>query len=113
MYDKANIEEVTKNLKTAVQTNIELLKLEVVERTSVIGSSLLIALLVGFFVFLFILFGSITAGFLLSNCFDDAAIGFGLVSGFYLLITLLILIFRKRCIEIPMRNKIIRSIFKK
>jgi uncharacterized membrane protein YqjE len=113
MYDNANIEEVTKKLKMTIQTNIELMKLEVVERTSVIFSRLLIFLLIGFFALLFILFGSITVGFLLSHCFNDTSIGFGIVSCFYLLISVLILIFRKLLIELPIRDKIVRSIFKK
>ncbi len=113
MPEQGKIEELTTSLKVYVQTNIELFKLEATERTSVIGSSLLSFLLVGFSLFLFVLFVSISTGFLLANYFNDNYIGFGLVTIFYLVLTLILIIGRKKFIERPIRDKIIRRILKK
>lgn len=113
MADKMNIEELTKSLQASVQTNIDLIKLEAVERASVIGSRAVISLIVGFFVFLFVFFLSLFVAYYLSHCFRDPYSGFAIVAGFYFLVCVALLLFRKRLIETPMRNRIIRSILKK
>ncbi len=113
MSDNQKIEELTTSLKVYVQTNIELFKLEATERASDFGSSLLSLLIVGFSLFLFILFMSISAGFFLANCFNDNCAGFILVTAFYFLLSLILLICRKRFIKKPIGDRIIRRIFKK
>lgn len=113
MPEKGKIEDLTKSLKTYIHTNIELIKLEGTERVSVIGSSLISLLIVGTSVFIFILFLSIGAGFYLSNCYDDNFTGFAIVAGFYFILSLLLIICRKKFIESPIRDKIIQKIFNK
>ncbi len=113
MSENGKIEELTKSLKVYVQTNIELVKLEATERISVFGSSLISILLVGFSLFLFVLFISISAGFFLGDYFDDNYTGFILVAGFYFLLTFILIICRKKFIERPIRDRIIRIILKK
>lgn len=113
MEEKEKFEELTKSLKSYIQTNIELIKLEASDRTSIIGSSFISIILISFTVILFLLFISIGLGFYLSNCFNDSYTGFILIAFFYLIMSLLLILFRKKLIENPMRNKIIRIIFKK
>lgn len=113
MSETGKIEELTKSLKVYVQTNIELVKLEAAERTSVFGSSLISILIVGFSMFLFVLFVSISAGFCLADYFNSNYIGFVLVTGFYFVLTIILIIVRKKLIERPIRNRIIKRIFKK
>lgn len=113
MSETGKIEDLTKSLKVYVQTNIELIKLEATERTSVFGSSLISILIVGFSMFLFVLFISISAGFYLANYFNNNYTGFILVTGFYLLLTIILIIVRKKFIERPIRNKIVKRILKK
>ncbi len=113
MSETGKIEELTKSLKVYVQTNIELVKLEAAERTSVFGSSLISILIVGLFMILFLLFVSITAGFCLADYFNSNYIGFLLVTGFYFLLTIILFFARKKLIESPIRNRIITRIFEK
>ncbi len=113
MPDTGKIEELTKSLKVYVQTNIELFKLSATERISVFGSSIMSLLIVGFSLFLLVLFFSITVGFCISRYFNDYALGFLIVTGFYFLLTLILIICRRKCIEKPMRDKIIRRMLKK
>jgi hypothetical protein len=49
-------------------------------------------------------------GFYLSALLGDTFSGFGIIAGFYLLISIILLIGRKRLIEKPLRNKIIRKL---
>lgn len=113
MPQKGKIEELTKSLKVYFQTNLELLKLEATERTSVFSSSLISLLIVGFSLFLLVLFFSISAGFFLARYFHNNFIGFLLVTGFYFLLTMVLLLIRRNFIEKPIRDKIIRRILKK
>lgn len=113
MPEQEKIEELSKSLKVYVQTNIELFKLETTERTSVIGSNLISTLIVGFSLFLFVLFVSLSAGFFLASYFNDTYSGFLLVTGFYFLLTVFLFLGRKTLIEKPIRDKIIRRILKR
>ncbi|OFZ08195.1 MAG: hypothetical protein A3D92_07105 [Bacteroidetes bacterium RIFCSPHIGHO2_02_FULL_44_7] len=113
MQEQVKIEDLTKSLKVYVQTNIELFKLEATERTSVFGANLISILVVGFSLFLFVLFVSLSAGFFLASYFNDNYTGFLLVTGFYFMLTIVLFIGRKKFIEKPIRDKIIRRILKK
>ncbi len=112
MPEKIKLEELTDGVKTYLQTNIELFKLEATERTSVVGARLISSILVGITLLLFILFLSLSAGFLLGNYFNDLCTGFAIVTGFYFLLTLILLLF-KNIIEKGMRNSIIRRLLSK
>lgn len=113
MPEIEKIEELTNGLKTYVQTNIELFKLEATERTSVLGSRLISILLVGMALLLFVLFLSISAGFLLAHYFNDTFTGFALVTAFYFLLSIILLIGRRKLIEKPLCNTFIQRILKK
>ncbi len=108
-YEK--LEEITENVKDYVATNCKLIKLQVAERSSVIGSGLISTLLIGITIFLLILFISLGLGFYLSARIGDTYSGFAIVAGFYLLIGIILIVGRKTLVEKPMRDKIIRKLF--
>lgn len=112
MAENGKIEELTQSLKVYVQTNIELVKLEATERVSVLGSSLLSVLLVGMTLSLFILFLSIGVSLYLSAYLNNSYLGFILVAGFYFLLSCLLVLTRKKLIETPIRNTIIKRILR-
>ncbi len=113
MSDVGKIEEIIENLKSYFATNYELIKLKAVERITVILSDLISDFLVGLVVFLFVIFISLWAGFYLSARMGDNNSGFAIVAGFYFMLGLLLLIIRKKVVERPLRNKIIRKVFSK
>jgi len=113
MRDNENIEDLTNCLTTVVKTNYELLKLEAIERTSVIGSALISNLFILLVSFLFILTLSLGAGYYISNLFEDNYSGFAIVSAFYLLIAIILVLGRKALIENPVREKIIGNLLNK
>jgi hypothetical protein len=113
MPEHGKLEELTESLKSYITTNYELIKLQTIERSTVIVADLLSNLLVGLVVFLFVFFLSICAGFYLSARLGDSYSGFAIVTGFYLLVSLILLLVRKKLVERPLRDKIIRKIFRK
>jgi len=113
MSDNVEFKELTERLKTYVATNLEIIKLEVFERTSVLGASFISSLLLGLSGLLFVLFLSLGVGFYLSTLFGDTYTGFAILAGFYLLIVVILLIGRKKAIERPQRDRIIRMLLNK
>ncbi|MES2617153.1 MAG: phage holin family protein [Bacteroidota bacterium] len=109
MNEPGSTEEITESLKTYINNYYELIKLQATERASVIGSALISGFLIVMTVFLIILFCSLGAGFYLSQCFNNNYIGFVIVAGFYLILSLIIILNKKKMIDTPMRDRIIRK----
>jgi hypothetical protein len=113
MPEQDKIEVLTQHLKVYANTSYDLIKLQATERTSVIGSGMISGLLVGLAGILFIFFLSTGAGFYLSEVLGNNYSGFGIIGAFYFILFIVLIIGRKKLIEKPMRNVIIRKIFSK
>jgi len=94
-----NLNELLSVLKTEikdwVEIRLKLLQLHVFEKTAIVGSFLIYGLIIINLLFFAFLFAFIALGFLLGKWINSAAGGFAIVSFFYLLILVLLLIFRK------------------
>ena len=110
MFENGKIDELTESLKSYATTNYKLIRLEAIERSSVIGSSLIGAVILGIAGFLFVLFTSIGAGYYFSQELNSYYMGFGIVAGFYLVLCIILAIGRKSLLEKPLRDKIIRKV---
>ena len=113
MQEGNKIEEFTASLEKYVTVNYELIKLEAVERSSVIGSGIISGILVGLAAILFVFFISIGIAFYLSDTLGYSYSGFVIVAGFYFLTGLILIISRKKMLVKPLRDKIIRKVFSK
>jgi positive regulator of sigma E activity len=113
MSDHVEIGEIAERLKSYVNTNIELLKLELTERCSVIGASLLSSLLVVLIVALFVFFVSLWLGFYLSDLLGDSYSGFAIIAGFYLILGIVLILGKSKFLESPLRDKIIQKVLNK
>jgi len=111
MPEHEKIEQLTDSLKKYVNTNYELIKLEAAERTSIIGSGFISGLIVGLVGILFIFFLSLGAGFYLSSLIGNNYTGFSIIAGFYLILGIILIIGRKKMIEIPARDRFIKKVF--
>lgn len=110
MSEFQKFEDVIEKLKQYLILNFELIKLQATDQASVIGASLISSLIVGISAFLFIFVLSIGLGFYISSVLGNMYAGFLIVAGFYLLLTLILFIGRKKMIEKPMRDKIIQKL---
>ncbi len=109
MPDFEKMQFLSNSLKQYMLLNLEILRLEAVKKASEIGASLISSLILGIALFLFVFAFSMGVGFYLSAVLGDTFSGFGIIAGFYLIISIVILIGRKNMIEKPMRNKIIQK----
>lgn len=103
------VEDLTDSLKEYVDTNYELIKLEVIEYSSVISAGIISTLIVGVMLTFFSFFISLYAAYYLSDQLGGNHIGFFIVSGFYMLLAIVIYLNRKKLIQIPVCNSIIRK----
>lgn len=111
MKAETSISEFTDQIKQYVRTTSEIIKLEILKRTVVMSSFIIIQLILWFMVGLVILLFSIALGFYLSRFFNDYILGFGLVgTGFAGIVFILLLIGPKR-LENFMQNKLLRQMY--
>lgn len=113
MVQFEKIEELSEGLKIYLNTNIKLVKQEFTAKYSVIISDLISYVLIGLAGLFFLLFLSLMAGFYLSELLDSTFLGFAIVAGFYLLISVILYLIRDKWLKKPIRDKIIRKSFKK
>jgi uncharacterized membrane protein YqjE len=83
------------DIRELVNTQLELLKLEAFEKTSIVGSFLIYGLIIMNLVFFALLFAFIALGFLIGNWIDSTAGGFAIVTLIYLLILIILIACRK------------------
>ena len=110
MLEHNKIEDLTDSLHSYVKKNCEIIKFELIENTSSIGSSVITNLILVLVTAFIILFVSLSAGFYLSDLIGNTYVGFLIVAGFYLILGTILLIGRKVFMERPLRNKIIHKI---
>lgn len=104
--------ESGKQLEQYVRDRILLLRLQVTEKTARLVAVLFSLLLVSLLAFFILLFLSIMAGYYFATLTGDVYIGFAIVTGFYLLVLIVLLLSRKR-LEKKVMNLVIRIFFAK
>lgn len=113
MIQSEDINGFVEDIKSYIEAKSKLLKIEAAEMTSDSISEFISYLLVGLIGFMFLFMVSILGGISISVWLDDYLIGFSLVSAFYLLLFLILILFRKPLIKRAFQNRIIKYIFKK
>lgn len=100
-------------LENYVEDKILLLRLQAVEKISKLSSALFSGLLIGIISFFIILFLSMMMAWYLGRLLDDVFLGFGIISAFYILVLILLLVFRKKLLEKSITNTVINIFFEK
>ena len=108
MQINEKIDLLTDSVKEYIETNYELVKLQVIDHTSDVISAVIGMLIFGILLFLFIVFGSLYAAFYLTDLIGIDNIGFAVVGGFYLLVAILFFFNRKKLIENRVCNNFIK-----
>lgn len=104
-------DKVKDQLSQYVDTKIELLKAQWVEKTALIMGKMVTGLIVLFALFFSILFASLVLGYYFSEVLDSTVKGFGIVALVYVLFLLVVWIFRKKLIQQPISNFIVETIY--
>ncbi|OGX84829.1 phage holin family protein [Hymenobacter coccineus] len=85
-------ETLISNLTGYVDTRIDLIRLELQQRTNGLFVSVAHGIFLAFFGLMFFLFLNLYAALALNDVFDSHSLGFAAVAGFYLLLLVLVLV---------------------
>ena len=107
-----HIEELVTKAGDLAETKVELWKLKAAGKISETLSSLICIMAIVLFMGAAISIFSIGAAICIGSYMGDVSYGFFIVGGFYALAGLLLYLFRKKWIKIPLSNLIIDKIIK-
>ncbi|MBE14924.1 MAG: hypothetical protein ABNH00_10690 [Dokdonia sp.] len=113
MSDTTNqLERLYQKVENYTKTSVLLYKLNAVDRTADIVSSLASRAVIAVILTFITLFLSIALSVYLGNLLGDISLGFVVVSGLYLIILGVILLFKRKLIINPVSNNIIATLLK-
>ena len=107
-----NIELLYKKAEQYSKTSFELLQLNTINKISDVISSLSVVISISIIVAMFTLFINIGISLYIGKLLNDYAMGFFLVSGFYFIVAIIVYLFRKSLIKIPIDNLIVSKLLK-
>ncbi len=93
------------------RNRMHLVKLQMAEKTSKVAAAMFSGLLIAILSFFILLFLSVMAGWYFAAVTGSAYIGFGIVSAFYIVLLILILILRKTVLQKFVTNTVIHIFF--
>jgi hypothetical protein len=108
-----DINDLKKDVLEYIEVKLDLIRLHTAENLSRIFSNVATIAVIGYLLFFIILFISFAAGYYFGSLLDSNELGFLCVAGFYSLILILFLAFRKQIVERPVIKAIVRLIFPK
>jgi len=108
-----DINNIKNDIQEYIEVKFDLFRLRTAESLSRILSSAVIIVILGFLSVFILLFLSIAAGYFLASLLQSNELGFLCVSGFYVLVMAIFIIFRKMIIERPIIKTIMKLIFPK
>lgn len=108
-----DINDLRKDILEYIEVKLDLVRLHTAENLSRIFSNVASIAVIGYLLFFIIFFISFAAGFYIGSFLDSNELGFLCVAGFYTLLLILFLAFRKQIVERPVIRVMIRLLFPK
>ena len=108
----AKVEELAASIKDYADTRIQSIKLNAAEKSSIVIANLLAGIIVAAVFSLFIIFAGIALSFGLGEWTGKTWLGFLIVAILYLVIGIVAWTARRKIIQLPVMNSMIRQLFK-
>lgn len=99
-------------LKEYAQIRKDLALMMIADKASHSIASIVSGGILVFLALLIFFFGSMALGFYLSEVIGNTYAGFLIITGFYLLLAILVFVLKEKHIEKPLINKVIKKVFK-
>jgi len=109
LKDKAD--ELIEHAGEYVETYYKLGLLKLTEKSTTAGSAIITSLLVAVLVILFLLFLGMGLSWWIGGLLDSIVAGYFIVAGIYLVITICVMMMRKKIIDPFFRNFLVRKIY--
>ncbi len=104
-----NINDAIDDVKEYLDLRIQLIQLNVTEKISVALAKMIAGGAAIIFFVLFFIFGSFALSYVIGDCLNNTAAGFGILAAFYLLVALIIMYLGKGSLRKKMINRFIRD----
>ena len=108
-----DINDLKKDLLEYIEVKLDLIRLHTAENLSRIFSNVAAVLVIGYLLFFIILFVSFAGGLYIGSLLNSNELGFLCIAGFFALLLILFLAFRKQIVERPVIKAIVRLFFLK
>jgi hypothetical protein len=109
----ASIETLFERAEDYTRTSAELVKLNAIDKSADVISSLLSRLTVAIFAVMFVLLINIGLSLWIGELIGKPYLGFFIVSSFYLIVSIILYSFKDQWIKIPISDFIITKLLKK
>lgn len=100
------------NIKEYVNIRKDLAYLTIAEKASGAAAGIAVGSILGILGFFVILFANLALGFYLSEIIGNTYAGFLILTGLYLIISLIVFFTKDKLIKKPIENGVIKSLFK-
>ncbi|WNH09337.1 hypothetical protein [Thalassobellus suaedae] len=107
-----SVEKLYEKAKKYTETSAELLALNTVDKTADVLSSLTFIVLLVIVVAMFTLFINVGLSLFLGSLLNAYYLGFFIVSAFYLVVALILYVYKDKLIKTPVANLIIEKLLK-
>lgn len=111
--DNLNDDDLFNRAKDYVNTQIELKKLTAIHSVVKVAGGVVSGLILAIVAIFFLIFLSLSAGFYFGEVLSSTYQGFLMVTLFYFVLAIILVLIRKNYITNPIVNVLIRKIFKK
>jgi hypothetical protein len=111
MSDELN--NIKKDIQDYLEIKLDQIRLHTAENISRILSGAISIAILGYLLFFILLFLSFAAGYYFASSLDSNELGFLCVAGFYVLVLIIFLLFRKKIVERPVIKAIVKLFFPK
>jgi hypothetical protein len=108
-----DIGNIKKEIREYLEVRLDLIKLQTAEILSRLFSSALNTAIIGYLLFLILMFLSFAAGYFIASLLNSNELGFLCIAGFYILVLVIFLLLRKHIVERPVIQVIVKLLFPK
>ncbi len=110
MEEKNKVEKLFTDVKEYAETKLDLVALNVQDKSSNLMGSAASILVVGIVILFILLFLSLGVALIIGHCFHNPSIGFFFIAGFYFLVGLVVYFSRNKWIKTPVINALLKKI---
>lgn len=110
MEESTKVEQLARNVKSYLETRFDIIILNLQDKVSDILSSVATVLILAFFSVLVLFFVSVGAAWWIGSALQNSSLGFFIVGGFYLLLMIIVMVFKDQWIKLPIINHLLKRI---
>lgn len=105
-----NTQTLKVDIENYIEHKVDLVKLRTADKAGSIASGIIVGIAMARLVLFIMLFLSFSVAFAISEATEKYYLGFLIVAGFYILVTVLLLVLKEKLITMPIINAILKKL---